>query len=52
MIKMTKGNSPFIHRLFIQIERIPEINWLSSITTGVVEAARDSVVTGINVYLK
>jgi len=33
--------------LFTQIERILEINKLETITTEVVEAARDSLVIGI-----
>jgi hypothetical protein len=36
-----------IVRLFTQIERILEINKLETITTEVVEAARDSLVIGI-----
>ncbi|MED4378507.1 ATP-binding protein, partial [Schinkia azotoformans] len=36
-----------IQRLFTQIERILEINNLETITTEVVEAARDSLVIGI-----
>jgi DNA transposition AAA+ family ATPase len=47
IIKITKGNFRLIHRLFTQIERILEINQLTSITTEVVEAARDSLVIGI-----
>ena len=35
-----------IHRLFAQIERILEINNLTSITTEVVESARTSLVIG------
>ncbi|MFZ2586295.1 MAG: ATP-binding protein, partial [Enterococcus aquimarinus] len=34
-------------RLFTQIERILEINNLETITTEVVEAARDSLVIGV-----
>jgi hypothetical protein len=37
-----------IHRLFTQFERILEINHLTSITTEVVEAARNSLVIGHN----
>ncbi|MFZ1353093.1 MAG: ATP-binding protein, partial [Leptotrichiaceae bacterium] len=36
-----------IQRLFTQIERILEINNLETITTEVVEAARDSLVIGV-----
>lgn len=47
IIKITNGNFRLIQRLFTQIERILEINQLTSITTQVVEAARDSLVIGI-----
>ena len=47
IIKITNGNFRLIQRLFSQIERILEINQLTSITTEVVEAARDSLVIGI-----
>lgn len=46
IIKITNGNFRLIQRLFTQIERILEINHLTSITTEVVEAARDSLVIG------
>lgn len=44
---ITEGNFMLIQRLFTQIERIPKINHLDTITTEVVEAARDSLVIGI-----
>lgn len=47
IIKITKGNFRLLHRLFAQIHRILEINQLNTITTEVVEAARDSLVIGI-----
>ncbi len=47
IIKITGGNFKLIQRLFTQIERILEINNLETITTEVVEAARDSLVIGI-----
>lgn len=47
IIKITGGNFRLIQRLFTQIERILEINHLNTITTEVVEAARDSLVIGI-----
>lgn len=47
IIKITGGNFRLIQRLFTQIERILEINNLETVTTEVVEAARDSLVIGI-----
>lgn len=47
IIKITRGNFRLIQRIFTQIERILEINHLNTITTEVVEAARDSLVIGI-----
>lgn len=47
IIKITGGNFRRIHRFFTRIERILEINHLDTITTEVVEAARDSLVIGI-----
>ena len=47
IIKITGGNFRLIQRLFTQIDRILEINKLETITTEVVEAARDSLVIGI-----
>lgn len=47
IIKITGGNFRLIQRLFTQIERILEINQLETMTTEVVEAARDSLVIGI-----
>lgn len=47
IIKITGGNFRLIQRLFTQIEKILEINNLETVTTEVVEAARDSLVLGI-----
>ena len=47
IIRMTGGNFRLIQRLFPQMERILEINRLDTITSEVVEAARDSLVIGI-----
>lgn len=46
IIKITGENFRLIQRLFTQIERILEINHLETVTTEVVEAARDSLVIG------
>ena len=47
IIKITGGNFRLIHRLFVQIDRILEINQLRSITVEVVEATRESLVLGL-----
>lgn len=44
--RITGGNFRLVHRLFDQIARILEINVLRTITSEVVEAARESLVIG------
>ena len=44
--RITGGNFRLVHRLFDQIARILEINGLRTITSEVVEAARESLVIG------
>lgn len=44
--RITNGNFRLLHRLFSQIQRIMEINELTTITDEVVQAARESLVIG------
>ncbi|MEA2259067.1 MAG: hypothetical protein QOJ51_1892 [Acidobacteriaceae bacterium] len=46
LIRMTGGNFRLLTRLLTQIERVLEVNQLRSVSTEVVEAARDSLVIG------
>jgi len=46
VIRITGGNFRLLHRLIAQIAREMEINELATITTQVVEAARESLVIG------
>jgi hypothetical protein len=45
--RITGGNFRLVHRLFAQITRILDINNLSTITTEVVDTARQNLVIGI-----
>jgi DNA transposition AAA+ family ATPase len=46
IIRVTGGNFRLLHRLLTQIARIVEINALPTVTSEVVEAARESLVIG------
>jgi DNA transposition AAA+ family ATPase len=46
IIRVTGGNFRLLHRLLTQIARLVEINALQSVTSEVVEAARESLVIG------
>ena len=47
IIRITSGNFRLLQRLFLQIERILEINELRTVTKEVVEAARENLVIGM-----
>jgi DNA transposition AAA+ family ATPase len=46
ILRVTGGNFRLLHRLLTQIGRVLELNKLPSVTTSVVEAARESLVIG------
>jgi DNA transposition AAA+ family ATPase len=46
IIRVTEGNFRLLHRLLTQIARIVEINTLPTVTSEVVEAARENLVIG------
>lgn len=48
IVRITGGNFRLLHRLFVQIKRIMLINDLHAITDEVVQAARSTLVIGVN----
>ena len=46
IMRITQGNFRLIERLFTQIERLLAINELRTITSAVIDAARESLVIG------
>jgi DNA transposition AAA+ family ATPase len=48
IIRITEGNWRLLQRLWMQIERLMQINSLQVITSQVVEAARENLVIGQN----
>ena len=46
IIRISGGNFRLLNRLLIQMERILEINALEEVTKQVVEAARESLISG------
>jgi DNA transposition AAA+ family ATPase len=48
IIRVTGGNFRLLHRLLTQIARIVEINALPTVTSEVVEVARENLVIGIS----
>jgi DNA transposition AAA+ family ATPase len=47
ILRITNGNFRLTSRLVAQIRRIMEINQISTLTSGVVDAARESLVIGV-----
>lgn len=47
IIRITSGNFRLTTRLMAQVHRIMEINQLSTVTSEVVDAARESLVIGV-----
>jgi hypothetical protein len=46
LIRMTGGNFRLLTRLLTQIERVLDVNHLQTVSSEVVEAARDSLLIG------
>lgn len=47
IIRITAGNFRLLHRLFTQIQRVLQINHMTTISKEVVEAARECLVIGV-----
>jgi DNA transposition AAA+ family ATPase len=50
--RITGGNFRLLRRLFLQIERVLQVNELTVITDDVVNAARSNLVIGVSLALK
>jgi len=48
LIRITQGNFRLLLRLLMQVERLMRINELTTVTKGLVEAARDVLIIGIS----
>ena len=46
IIRISAGNFRLVHRLFSQIERVPQINGPRAIALDAIDAARQSLVIG------
>jgi hypothetical protein len=46
-VRITGGNFRLVQRLFVQIERVLEINRLQTITAEVIETSRDNLIIGL-----
>jgi hypothetical protein len=46
IVRITGGNFRLVERLFAQIERVAQINALTTLTTDLVTAAQESLVIG------
>jgi hypothetical protein len=49
IIRITGGNFRLLHRLCTEIQRIPQINELRTVTKEVVETARETLVIGLGI---
>ena len=45
--RITQGNFRLLHRLFMQVERLLQVNQLKTVTKELVESARENLVIGL-----